>query len=56
VQFPREFTQSGALPKQADPETEPASVGSCPLTPDELQALLEFFLILDEWDRKKKAV
>jgi hypothetical protein len=54
VQLPRELSQSDTLPKLADPETKVRSANSGPLTEDELAALLEFFLVLDEWDRKKK--
>lgn len=43
-------------PQQAEdavPEAIPPAA-CVPLTRDELTALLEFFLILDEWDTKEK--
>jgi hypothetical protein len=40
-------------PEEIKVEPEPA-LTTDPLTQEELDALCEFFLLLDEWDKKRK--
>jgi hypothetical protein len=48
------FPDQGQDPpdEKHQPETSSASI---PLTQDEIATLREFFLLLDKWDRQKKA-
>jgi len=48
-----QFDDSERIPKEIkfEPKTTAASD---PLTKEEIDALCEFILLLDEWDRKKK--
>jgi hypothetical protein len=41
------------IPKQEKCAPEPTTA-SAPLAQEELDALCEFFLLLDEWDKKRK--
>ena len=43
-----------ANPPQQPEDTAPGATPPIKLTEDEIILLLEFFAILDEWDKKKK--
>jgi hypothetical protein len=47
-----QFDDSERIPKNL--KFEPGTTSASALTQEELDALCEFFLLLDEWDRKKK--
>jgi hypothetical protein len=44
---------SDRVPKESKVESDPTSTTD-PLSQEELEALCEFFLLLDEWDKKRK--
>jgi hypothetical protein len=48
-----QFDDSDRIPEETKSAPEPTTA-SDPLTKEELDALCEFFLLLDEWDKKRK--
>ena len=44
------------LPEERQDNTTAPDGQARPLTPEELDALIDFFLLLDAWDRKKKII
>jgi len=52
--FPLPDPAANQPPRQPEDTAPGAALPSVKLTEDELTLLLEFFAILDEWDRKKK--
>ena len=46
------------FPPAGEESDQPASQGACcrVLSQEEIAALLDFFLLLDEWDRRRKVM
>lgn len=49
-----QFDDSEHVPPKIDSHTDNLPVPYGPFSQEELDALLDFLLLLDEWDRKKK--
>jgi hypothetical protein len=49
-----QFDDSENAPRQPDSHADSLPAPDGPFTKEELDALCDFLLLLDEWDRKKK--